>query len=351
MSRLWAGYVGQLGRRLKINSTHSTKASESSSQNKQTNVTIIMCRCPCLTQKQNATVGVGRQCLTLGRAGLMVATDSDVCRPMWIILCGHFSQMSPLAKQSVRNQNWCLAHNLYLFLPFTARASGEMGIFWYVVRIPRILVNPVELVNPWEIMKLLETMNPVKLLSLLPTVTLLRDCCDIALFLLSKNRKGWVPIRNWACPQVVYLTPYIKLLNGSTKMPFSITTRCSLPEFGLTVNWQFVGLLAWHRELVVVVLLVVVVGDGGGRREPVESSLCPTSNLTFISRKPGPAFCPVSIYTMKSIDRPENNFYVLTMTLTHTQIFNLLNLFISLETDKHRPDSGNIRNCSTTRRD
>ena len=120
MSRLWAGYVGQLGRRLKINSTHSTKASESSSQNKQTNVTIIMCRCPCLTQKQNATVGVGRQCLTLGRAGLTVATDSDVCRPMWIILCGHFSQMSPLAKQSVRNQNWCLAHNLYLFLPFTA---------------------------------------------------------------------------------------------------------------------------------------------------------------------------------------------------------------------------------------
>ena len=98
-----------------------------------------------------------------------------------------------------------------------------------------------------------------------------------------------------------------------------------------------------------------VVGGGGGgrggRREPVESSLCPTSNLTFISRKPGPAFCPVSIYTMKSIDRPEKNFYVLTMTLTHTQIFNLLNLFISLETDKRRPDSGNIRNCSTTRRD
>ena len=188
MSRLWAGYVGQLGRRLKINSTHSTKASESSSQNKQTNnYYVTVHRCPCLTQKQNATVGVGRQCLTLGRAGLTVATDSDVCRPMWIILCGHFSQMSPLAKQSVRNQNWCLAHNL---LPFTTSSSGDMGIFWYVVWIPRILVNPVELVNLWEIMKLLEKMNPVKLLSLLPTVTLLRDCCDIALFLLSKNRKG-----------------------------------------------------------------------------------------------------------------------------------------------------------------
>ena len=197
----------------------------------------------------------GRQCLTLGRAGLTVATDSDVCRPMWIILCGHFSQMSPLAKQSVRNQNWCLAHNL---LPFTTSLSGDMGIFWYVVWIPRILV---ELVNPWEIMKLLETMNPVKLLSLLPTVTLLRDCCDIALFLLSKNRKGWVPIRNWACPQVVYLTPYIKLLNGSTKMPFSITTRCSLPEFGLTVNWQFGGLLP-HRELVAVMVGLVEAPTG-----------------------------------------------------------------------------------------
>ena len=92
----------------------------------------------CLTKKQNATVGVGRQCLTRGRGGLTLATDSDVCRAIWIILCGHFSQMFLLAEQSVRNQKSCfffVAHNPYLLLTLITRISGDMGLFWYVVHI------------------------------------------------------------------------------------------------------------------------------------------------------------------------------------------------------------------------
>ena len=157
----------------------------------------------------------------------------------------------------------------------------------YVVRIPRILVNPVELVNPWEIMKLLETMNPVKLLSLLPTVTLLRDCCDIALFVLSKNRKGWVRISNWAVFDTLHQIAQWKYKNALFDH-YSVFSSRIWTYSKLAICWPF-GLTQRTGSG------GVVGGGGGGRRWPARTGRVlpmPHLQLNIYIKKTRPRLLP-----------------------------------------------------------